>query len=946
MDSYQEHEFRSRVDAALRRIRTVLDNTRNPQYPADVPHQYDDKYLLAETLTRIAVAAVLQSLEVAGLTGPKLAQLRELARTRSVTLLFAAQEDCKFLREETRKVESAHEIVTETKGFLGGTKTKTEKVVTTITEYFWRFDFVYELAAYPGNTPDQRLILLNQKGSVEIKTAAKTTPRPVSVVRPGLVADISWLLHQADKDGKVAFKIDRTARTCHTPRRNNQVEQALAALSELHAWCLRVYQYFRGELFPAQQDHGLNLAAIDDAEVFVPVVPLFEGERIAIDGGEPPKGEGTLPLAFADAFLHEERRSLDEKLRSLAKVFPRNDSVITVVEAGLQVTLLHIFRVCQHYANGVQYVEEMLRRQLIAAIGKELTPADFSAYMDFHCRKLLKPEYRPLPFSHAIRRPEHYPEGVLSIESDRGGTMPDPIVTAAAWTAEGHPMSFALDAATRVTFRGERVLHAWISHQFSGMSGLSLSLVARARQFSSFVLLVGRIAAADVFEPKYGIIIQNKDVLKIPLMLEQIPTPKEFRDAIESLSPEQQRFARAFRGMQLESTLFGVCVVQIKPQLEKLLKLDPDSLTKEIKLTQELLGLFIEYQIPSDLLSYDGPEEAGPLEKLGRVKEYTQRMLDMIDGSKQRELEEAREREAYRLAEMNRSAPPPPMPPSAPAFYPGSGGPVMAAPMSGAVPPPSAARRAKSAVMMPSPSSPPPPMQSAPPSAPPPPQPAPVQAPQEVMKSAPEVAKPTEAFAEVSADAPDATRESAPKTPEERRAGGSSAGGGDGQPIDYTRIPRELDQKFERFDDDGALRPTIINPGDVWSRTHTKSLLAAPTTAAMHTKEQKDEKNRAFDLLDALSRSGALPIEHASLHVVIAATHCFDKTLLDTVIENNVNPIEKVERSVLLVATTIHGREASELILEDQRERFFTYTPKLAPPRAEPDPVDLLKKPG
>ena len=140
--------------------------------------------------------------------------------------------------------------------------------------------------------------------------------------------------------------------------------------------------------------------------------------------------------------------------------------------------------------------------------------------------------------------------------------------------------------------------------------------------------------------------------------------------------------------------------------------------------------------------------------------------------------------------------------------------------------------------------------------------------------------------------------------------------------------------------------PTIINPGDVWSRTHTKSLLAAPTTAAMHTKEQKDEKNRAFDLLDALSRSGALPIEHASLHVVIAATHCFDKTLLDTVIENNVNPIEKVERSVLLVATTIHGREASELILEDQRERFFTYTPKLAPPRAEPDPVDLLKKPG
>ena len=34
------------------------------------------------------------------------------------------------------------------------------------------------------------------------------------------------------------------------------------------------------------------------------------------------------------------------------------------------------------------------------------------------------------------------------------------------------------------------------------------------------------------------------------------------------------------------STLFAVCVIQIKPQLEKLLRLVPDSLTKEIRLTQ------------------------------------------------------------------------------------------------------------------------------------------------------------------------------------------------------------------------------------------------------------------------------------------------------------------------------------------------------------------------
>lgn len=69
--------------------------------------------------------------------------------------------------------------------------------------------------------------------------------------------------------------------------------------------------------------------------------------------------------------------------------------------------------------------------------------------------------------------------------------------------------------------------------------------------YISFILTVGRIVSATEFDPKHAILIQNKDDLKIPLILETIPTPKEFRDAIASLSPEQQRFCKAFRGMQL-----------------------------------------------------------------------------------------------------------------------------------------------------------------------------------------------------------------------------------------------------------------------------------------------------------------------------------------------------------------------------------------------------------
>ena len=252
----------------------------------------------------------------------------------------------------------------------------------------------------------------------------------------------------------------------------------------------------------------------------------------------------------------------------------------------------------------------------------------------------------------------HSPEGTVSIEEAVVGPGGDsninsPIVTMVASNAEPAPMTFPLNASTYVTFAGERHLHAWLSHQFSGQSGCELSLVARARQFSSMLILIGRVSSATSFDPKYAAIIQNKDELSIPLNLSTIPSPKEFKDAIESLSPEQQAFAKAFRSMQLESTLFGVLVVQIKPQLERVLNLADDSLTKEIKLTQDLMQLFIKYQIPSDLLSFDATSGEAELlnptaaERLARVKGHVQAMHDMLAQAKQEEIQQREQESLY-----------------------------------------------------------------------------------------------------------------------------------------------------------------------------------------------------------------------------------------------------------------------------------------------------------
>lgn len=97
----------------------------------------------------------------------------------------------------------------------------------------------------------------------------------------------------------------------------------------------------------------------------------------------------------------------------------------------------------------------------------------------------------------------------------------------------------------------------------------------------------------------------------------------------------------------------------------------------------------------------------------------------------------------------------------------------------------------------------------------------------------------------------------------------------------------------------------------------------------MQVAEQSTARDKCFDLLDALTKSGALTIDHAALHVVIAATHCFDKTIMNAVIQDNVNPIEKLERSTLIVASTIQNKAPASLIAPEHVERVGLYSPML-----------------
>jgi hypothetical protein len=666
------------------------------------------------------------------------------------------------------------------------------------------------------------------------------------------------------------------------------------------------------------------MSMVNDDSLFVPVVPLFEEPAVAsarkvdtaVKASSSPSlasvrhpgaaadksGSVLLSVADVNSFLIEQKRSWKEKAANIAKAFPDDSKLVSTTAVQTTILARHAVKICQFFTDGVNYVELMLRKQVIAAIGKEVGPVEFTNYMRFHNRKLFRHEFEQRPFCHAIRRPDHYPEGVVSIEQTLAdGSAPEPVYTTARVSHNAVPMSFALDAATKVTFGGTRYIHAYVAHKFSTDTGSTLNLVARARQFSSFVLLVGRIASATLFEPKGAIVIQNKDDLKIPLLLEALPTPKEFKDAIVSMSPEQQAFCKAYRSMQLESSLFGIVVLQIKPQLEKLLKLPDDSLTKEIRLTQDLCELFQKYQIPSDLLSYDGPKEASPAAKVGTVKAYVQTMRGVVGAKAESELVNRIEEHLYSYSESDseiESDCDDECEEEADYF--------------------SAPVKRKSVFKE--------------------------KEQKEISVRSPvkRKAAPSKPASRIGSSIPTSRKQSAPSSAPATTSGAVKQGSASDaaqdeesveqqelEVIDFTKIPVELDQKFDKLDVDSALRPTTINIGLTWTKTSQAALLASPTTITLNTEEQKTEMNRAFDLLDALSRSGSLSFDHAELHVVVASTHCFDKTLMDTIVVDNVNPIEKVERSSLIIASTIHGLDAGELIKAEHLERVQAASPML-----------------
>eukprot|EP00939_MAST-03C_sp_MAST-3C-sp1_P004703 g4703.t1 len=955
--------FHSLLEEAKRTVKKILSTDRSPKDPERVHHKYADKFDLVNTVTNGYLQSLLGALEFSNVRDANLSKMREwVKKGRAVSLRFEESEKCALDRKTSREVVSANKYVKTTTSRFGTSNT-TVKRVHTVTEWFWNFEREWTLLAYPGSDPSasDKIVLRARSCKKEIRTNTSTSPRPPATVMTPIEVNVTWIV------GQVApFAIDRSdTEKCRTPRRNGDVEAILRRSSDLGRFCAQVTKALVapfGALEPESvavvsrlwQSHGRKLLSVPaalyafeesagggsgvlcfsgkDASAFeaehVRELDTFVRKSVSqlcvasdAGGGDSRDGGSDMLCGSCNRGMKRDERASHvcdicgakstsfrcvsgcdfdvcrkcwnkaPKSKPKAPVWSR--TLLSRVEGALYGIIGHVRELTKQYSAGVDAVEEMLRTQIVRAIGKTVTPKDFDEYMNWHYTQIFFESYRPRPFCHSVGGGEDTsPEGAVSIEFRHR----DEYVRTSSVSGKGPPLRFALNAASNVTFRGVRHLHTTLFHQFSVGSGPNISLVARAKQFSSFVMLVGTMASKEEFAPVAATVIRNKDDLNIPLFLETIPSPKAFKRAVQSISPEQQAFCKAYRRMQLASSVFCVLIIPVKPQLERVLGLDAGSLSKEIALTEGLVDLFATYQIPTDLLSYDGSHGDKSSEaKLRDVRRNYGRVQSTIAKAKQKELEEARMRALKTLRMSERRD-----------MYEKE-----------------KEECAVGALL--------------------------VRCEDDDVDDEEEEEEEEDCddfggsvkslIREKKDSAGKPTTDTEPSTKkidEPQKNESTDVSGGDVEPsnpvdVDFTRIPSVLNTKFDELDDDDALCPTKIRLSTEggWTLKSQDGLLSDPKIKVFGSEDVRNSKNFAFDLLDGLTKSGAVDIADASMHVVLAATHMFDKTLMDSLVQDSINPIEKVEKSQLIMVSTIHARSPRALLVASDVGRVAGLNPKL-----------------
>ena len=591
--------------------------------------KYEDKYLLCNLVSSVSLLAQLTCLREFGFDLPSQQIAKAWGQCHNVSLNFETQSVCKFVSAQSNDIESPKKTIK-----LGNYRVN-RSIVTTKEYFSWEITTDYEIFIKSA-ADTKRRTLLSRKIVLPVKTTENQAPVPLATEKKVKTVDITFLLNKLEENNLV-FTIDRSDAKCHTPSRNCDVKALCDFHKSLAQWIYTIRGYFTDLFHHVRMEFDISVIQEQVQKIEIPFMPLLHKNNPLDDDGD-----------INCQLKHQQ--NLQETLNEI-----QTNSNPIDFESQLLLVGEHIVKLQDSYFTAIEIIEQQLMAEFIALVGKNIPSGEFPKIINFHFRKILEKKFQPKSLCFPIRRANYHPEGYLYVNKfDKIEQKSRPISAFSKEICTKKAINISLNSTTKIELTGRKQIHTFLDYKFGDAHDPNLSLHIESNEFSAFIVLLGSMISATEFEPRHGIILKNKDFLKVPLFLETFPSAKQFKSFIHSLSPGQQEFAKALRNYQLESSLFAFCVIQIEPQLESILNLPPSSLHKEFLLTRDLIEVFGKYQFPPDLLAFDpllSQNEPDSL-KIQQVRSSFTQISEFIESQKQCALFESSLRSGRREAEL------------------------------------------------------------------------------------------------------------------------------------------------------------------------------------------------------------------------------------------------------------------------------------------------------
>ena len=277
---FDELLFQQAVIEAQNHVKKLLHTERTVALAADIQHQYIDKFSLSEFCTNLALSALQDVFTPLGLNMQEHGEKFRNWTTngKSITLRLEAKEECTFLRQSSREVETGKTRVTES-SFFGLIKSeKMSSVFSTIQDFYFSIRYHWKIVLYSGTDVKGGILLGGRTAELEVRCAHRDPPMPLTKNVPPIetcVGGMSHALHTSSLDvmlylysvlkeqswwlffvivlacaylagliGASSFFIDRADANCRTPRRNPDTQRVLDELHRLCNWSQAVVAYF------------------------------------------------------------------------------------------------------------------------------------------------------------------------------------------------------------------------------------------------------------------------------------------------------------------------------------------------------------------------------------------------------------------------------------------------------------------------------------------------------------------------------------------------------------------------------------------------------------------------------------------------------------------------------------------------------------------------------